>query len=440
MKSKVLTKYFAVLLIVLIKVMSFTVAASADTSVKATVASDSEVVRDSEIVFSVSIAGGRNIKGMAVVPVFDDEAFELVSGSWTTEGGIVSDFNTVTGDGVIAFDVPIDIDGEVLTFTLRAKYMAPLGQETVFAEIIINDGSENRTVLSNSVSVEIKCDHSSLGWKSDSDNHWQECSCGFKAQSSLHEWDSGTVTKEPTTREKGEKTYKCNICDLTKTENIEKLDGNPNSYLLFIVLPIIMITIIYIFLVFRKKKLGKNQPYGSANYADQAHGDPAEGNNEVFRDDPANVIPEVENTNQETVNADEKGASQTELKELSDGVEQTPDSSENESFNETHPESVSVVEKQEHCELKEATEEQKEITEETKEVNISGEILNNDPIASDKCEEDDKSPTEENRVITTEETDVINESDNSDELKNDEKYIESDENIENGNSHISDKE
>ena len=46
----------------------------------------------------------------------------------------------------------------------------------------------------------------------------------------MHTWDEGTVTKEATTEEEGEKTYKCTdpACDATKTEAIAKIE-KPSS-------------------------------------------------------------------------------------------------------------------------------------------------------------------------------------------------------------------
>ena len=41
-----------------------------------------------------------------------------------------------------------------------------------------------------------------------------------------HNWDSGTVTTQPTTSAPGAKTYKCSVCGQTKTETIPKLDGD----------------------------------------------------------------------------------------------------------------------------------------------------------------------------------------------------------------------
>ncbi len=60
--------------------------------------------------------------------------------------------------------------------------------------------------------------------KHDDNQHWNECSCGKKDDESVkdHAWDEGTVTKQPTESEEGERTYTCS-CGATKTEPIEKL-------------------------------------------------------------------------------------------------------------------------------------------------------------------------------------------------------------------------
>ncbi len=43
-------------------------------------------------------------------------------------------------------------------------------------------------------------------------------------KSTIHTWDDGVVTKEPTATEKGEKTYTCSVCKTTKTEEMPVLD------------------------------------------------------------------------------------------------------------------------------------------------------------------------------------------------------------------------
>ena len=42
----------------------------------------------------------------------------------------------------------------------------------------------------------------------------------------VHDWDEGTITKEPTTTEEGVKTFKCKACEETKTEAVPKKDDD----------------------------------------------------------------------------------------------------------------------------------------------------------------------------------------------------------------------
>ncbi len=60
-------------------------------------------------------------------------------------------------------------------------------------------------------------------WKSDSNSHWHECTCGEKNSIAAHTWDSGTVTVQPTTDREGEKIFTCMVCGRTKTETVGKL-------------------------------------------------------------------------------------------------------------------------------------------------------------------------------------------------------------------------
>ena len=55
--------------------------------------------------------------------------------------------------------------------------------------------------------------------KDDAIYHKKECSCKDTVRE-IHAWDEGTVTKEPTYTESGEKTYTCTVCGEEKTEDI----------------------------------------------------------------------------------------------------------------------------------------------------------------------------------------------------------------------------
>ena len=51
----------------------------------------------------------------------------------------------------------------------------------------------------------------------------QKISSGKVVSKTDHTWDSGSITKQPTTAEEGIKTYTCNNCGLTRNETIAKL-------------------------------------------------------------------------------------------------------------------------------------------------------------------------------------------------------------------------
>lgn len=62
-------------------------------------------------------------------------------------------------------------------------------------------------------------------WTYDETNHWHEANCGHDIVSgtSVHNWDSGQVTEQPTHIQSGTRTFTCEICNATKTEMIPAL-------------------------------------------------------------------------------------------------------------------------------------------------------------------------------------------------------------------------
>lgn len=67
----------------------------------------------------------------------------------------------------------------------------------------------------------------SSAWSYNDTNHWHAATCKHsseKKDNSGHDWDSGVVTTEPTTTSKGVKTFTCEICNNTKTEDIPTLE------------------------------------------------------------------------------------------------------------------------------------------------------------------------------------------------------------------------
>ena len=253
-------KITSAIILALIMITCSCFIALAESGVYATVDTEGEVCCGEEIEICVNISGGRGIRGIAVVPVFVNDAFSLVSGKWMVSGA-VSDFSIEEGNGVIAFDSPVDLDGTILTFVISALDSAELGNQVVSAEVIIVGESGRYEISTEGVTIEIKCDHSDLsGWKSDADSHWSECACGHKADAEAHAWNEGTVTKEPTETEAGERTYTCSICGRDRIESIDKLEENPQNSIGFVILAVAIVVLVTIVFLMKYKGITSKSP------------------------------------------------------------------------------------------------------------------------------------------------------------------------------------
>ena len=115
--------------------------------------------------------------------------------------------------------------GAIATFTFKIKDNAPIGDSKVtltFLDSYTSDYAEN-TFTASSGKVTVVCkNHDYSSWtKADDTNHQKECSICGDTQKATHDW-SGTVTKEPSCKETGEKTYTCSVCTGTKIETLDK--------------------------------------------------------------------------------------------------------------------------------------------------------------------------------------------------------------------------
>ena len=114
----------------------------------ATLSSNDIVTSGHEVSFSVSIADVA-AKSLSIKVLFDPEVFEYIEGSWLIDGVIRSiDANH---HAVIAWEDPFSLDGEVLTFKLRAKCTAET--TTVRCEVMMDSGHVDLGTVSKTLSV-----------------------------------------------------------------------------------------------------------------------------------------------------------------------------------------------------------------------------------------------------------------------------------------------
>ena len=107
----------------------------------------------------------------------------------------------------------------------------------IYDDVCVSKDSCYSFVAKNNVSFvakfsKITSEHShsfSDSWKSDSNNHWKECSCGEKADVATHVEGEWEITQPATVSSAGTKALCCSICGaVIRTEVIPKLDP-PNG-------------------------------------------------------------------------------------------------------------------------------------------------------------------------------------------------------------------
>lgn len=209
-------------------------------------AEDNITIKDSELC----------LKAIAV----SNPYYEMGMGEETIGG-----YGIVSNKGTIAIDnCSMSVDSEKNSAFLTGTNVDESKILLSGCELSSGDFSEASVTIEKLADTHI---HSYASvWNSDATNHWHECDCGDKRDVAAHtmevvaeginatcfstglsdgfrckvcdyeerqketpmiahQWDKGTVTKQPTTTDAGIKTYKCTTfgCSETKTEVIDKL-------------------------------------------------------------------------------------------------------------------------------------------------------------------------------------------------------------------------
>lgn len=129
------------LLLCMIAVLPLSATAAANTAVEA---SQSVINPGQKVTFTVSVKDAQDIRSMAVMPIYDAESFELLEGSWLT-AGILANFDTEKGLGVIAWFGAVDVNTQVFQFVLQAKETAEAGQKEIGSTVVLMDSKGQRT-------------------------------------------------------------------------------------------------------------------------------------------------------------------------------------------------------------------------------------------------------------------------------------------------------
>lgn len=125
-----------------------------------------------------------------------------------------------------AIGVTKGAEGEEGVFT--SEWADKMGETENPADYFISDRS-GYVVVKDELTGEAKLvEHPhdfGTDWKWDDTTHWHECDCGKKADQAAHTEDAGTITKEPTETEAGQKVYKCTVCGHERIEILPATGG-----------------------------------------------------------------------------------------------------------------------------------------------------------------------------------------------------------------------
>ena len=184
--------------------------------------SDSSVSRGESFTLTVSLSNDQPVSNGGVYLSYDTSVFEMVGGEC-----LAGDWGGVTPserDGLFVYSSDTVVSGNIFTFKMKVKSGAAFGSYTISGTPSLNS---TQCSLSGTT-VTVACDHSFGGaTRVDDSKHQRTCSsCGEKT-SEAHNWNSGTVTKEPTCKETGSKNVKCTDCGATKTVTVPTSDYHP---------------------------------------------------------------------------------------------------------------------------------------------------------------------------------------------------------------------
>lgn len=101
-------------------------------------ASQTNVRPGDTVTFTVKVEGCET-KSLGIIPEYDKDIFELVSGEWLIGGAILSDFSA--GCAVIAYTAFRSFEGDIFTFTLKVPENAIITDSTVKCRVQAEDYS-----------------------------------------------------------------------------------------------------------------------------------------------------------------------------------------------------------------------------------------------------------------------------------------------------------
>ena len=183
----------------------------------------------SEVTLTISVENNPGIAGISGLISYDKSNLKLIKMEGNTGFGGMMTCDATKSDGFSLFS-PSNITSQTLLMTLVFKInenAKPGNYSIGISASASNQSLEDVNVSVVEGTITVSCDHKYGGWEKDTDTqHKHTCTICGNVEKVAHTWNNGTITKAPTCREEGEKTYTCTACGATKTEKVSKTNNH----------------------------------------------------------------------------------------------------------------------------------------------------------------------------------------------------------------------
>lgn len=173
-------KYIAFTLMVLLLIQAGLPAYGVTTEATVTISSASAQVDDT-VSLTVTVSA-EQVRSMMIVPQYNQDCLQLLSGQWEISGDLQDDWSVETGDAVIAFEEPRNLNGGVfvLTFTVLKT-----SDTQVSCDVMIQTDSETIEPTVTAGQITALCNHDyGHSYYGDGSFYWQVCiHCGARSSS-----------------------------------------------------------------------------------------------------------------------------------------------------------------------------------------------------------------------------------------------------------------
>ncbi len=180
----------------------------------------------SNIVLTVNVSGCGDATSVAASVNFGSD-FEYVSASWVKSGSLNNPYDSGTKKGALGGLSSPNVNGDLYKITLKAK-TASTSNQTVSITIIAKNGSSEIMNTVASKQIKINCATHSYGAysKINDTQHTRTCSVCGNVETTNHSWNAGTIDKNASCKETGNKKYTCTACSAEKNETIAKTNNH----------------------------------------------------------------------------------------------------------------------------------------------------------------------------------------------------------------------